>query len=179
MSHHPYEPSQDPYRQEPPPQYPAQYPPQPYSPGPQQHYPPQPYEPQPYSAQPYPPQAYQQQPHPQPPYPPASAYHGHYRPQPGYGYQHPMVAPTSGWATASLVLGIIGLLAGWCLAGIPSLVAIVAGHIGLAETRTGARDGRGLAVGGLILGYLALIPGALVFFLAVVGWLVDPTPASP
>ncbi|BEL04695.1 hypothetical protein Q0Z83_028860 [Actinoplanes sichuanensis] len=161
MSYNPYEPNHDPYRQPQP-----QFPPEPYSPGVAPPYPPQ--TPSPYPAQsfPPPPPTYQAPP---PHYGQYPGFHGHYRPHAAYGYQQPMLLPTSGWATAALVLGIVGILTGWCLAGIPSLAAIITGHIGLAETNTGTRGGRGLAVAGLILGYLAVIPGAALFFLTVVG----------
>jgi hypothetical protein len=66
--------------------------------------------------------------------------------------------PKSGAATASLVLGIVGLVIGWCLCGIPSLLAIIFGHIGLKETRNNARSGHALAVTGLIMGYVLIIP---------------------
>jgi hypothetical protein len=171
MSYNPYEPNHDPYQTPPP-----QFPPQPYSPDPDPLYPPQTYLP-PSPAQPFappPPGLHgHYQPHPghlrhhQPP----PGFHGHYRPHPVFGYQQPMFAPASGWATASLVLGVVGILVGWCLAGIPSLIAIVAGHIGLAETNSGTRSGRGLAIAGLTLGYLAVIPGVILFFLTVVGTL--------
>ncbi|SCG76571.1 DUF4190 domain-containing protein [Micromonospora coxensis] len=83
------------------------------------------------------------------------------------------VAPTSGTATAALVLGILGVLGGWCLFGLPCLLAVVLGHVGLHETRDGRRSGRGMAVAGLVLGYVFVAPMVLftvmVFFGGVVG----------
>ena len=66
--------------------------------------------------------------------------------------------------------------------GIPCLIAVIAGHIGLKDTATGERGGRGAAVAGLILGYVFVVPWALFFFLGGVGGMmeaVDPatTPA--
>ncbi|WP_062432336.1 DUF4190 domain-containing protein [Herbidospora daliensis] len=78
------------------------------------------------------------------------------------------IPPTSGSATASLVFGILGILGGWCLFAIPCFLAVVFGHIGLAQTSGGRRGGRGLAVAGLILGYLFVIP-ALLIALGVAG----------
>src|SRR4051812_43421084 len=75
--------------------------------------------------------------------------------------------PTSGVAVASLVLGIVGVFTGWCLFALPCVVAVVLGHMGLAETRSGQKEGRGLAVAGLVLGYVILAPAilfALYFF---------------
>ncbi len=68
------------------------------------------------------------------------------------------VAPTqSGMAIASMVLGITGVLLSWCLFGIPSIVAVVLGHISMRETGPGGtRTGRGMALAGLILGYVVI-----------------------
>lgn len=90
-----------------------------------------------------------QQPPPYPPQPPPGG-------QPPMYVQPVMIAAgpsTSGWATAALVLGIIGALGGWCVLGIPCFIAVYAGHVGLKATEHGARGGRGQAVAGLILGY--------------------------
>lgn len=90
-----------------------------------------------------------------------------------------MVAPpNSSWATASLVLGIVGVLGGFCLFGIPCVAAIIAGHVGMGETRNGSRGGRGQAVAGLVLGYLCLLPAALVLLFGLgFGALLDSVPA--
>jgi hypothetical protein len=89
--------------------------------------------------------------------------------QPGYGAlapYAPMVRtvppPASGTAIASMVLAIIGLLSGCCTFGIPSVLAIILGHVALSETRSGARSGHGMAVAGLVMGYLVVAP-ALAF----------------
>jgi hypothetical protein len=102
----------------------------------------------------------------------------------GHMYPPPLVVaapspPTSGWATAALVIGILGALGGWCMLGIPCLVAVIAGHVGLNDTRDGTRGGRGMAVAGLVLGYVFVVPWALFFFLGGVGAglnAVTPTP---
>lgn len=84
---------------------------------------------------------------------------GPYAPMPG---QPIFVArPNSGAATASLVLGIIGALGGWCMLGIPCLFAILLGHIGLRDTKDGTKSGHGQAIAGLILGYLCIFPWAI------------------
>jgi Domain of unknown function (DUF4190) len=67
----------------------------------------------------------------------------------------------SGRATASLVLGIISVLA--CLipiaAWIIGVIAIVLG----ATARSDARPGRGQATAGLVLGVIGILAGILVF----------------
>jgi len=84
---------------------------------------------------------------------------------------------TAGIAITSLVLGIIGLLTIW-LCGIGVLFAIpavICGHIGYSRVKksAGALAGDGLALSGLIIGYLsiallaAIIPISLMSAIAV------------
>lgn len=70
------------------------------------------------------------------------------------------VPPTSGKAVAALIMGIVSILGGACLV-IPPFVAVGLGHLARQETKTGQRGGNGMAVAGLIMGYLG-----------VVGWLL-------
>ena len=85
------------------------------------------------------------------------------------------VRTTSSLAIASLVSGILG----WTLLPVlGTLVAIVTGHMARAEIRRsgGALEGDGLAIGGLILGWLSAllwIIGIAVLFLFLGGlaWL--------
>ena len=65
-------------------------------------------------------------------------------------------AQTSGTAIASLVFGIVSWVA---LPFIGAVVAVICGHIARGEIRRqphGAIDGDGLAVAGLVLGYVQL-----------------------
>jgi|GEM_PF-4369226 hypothetical protein len=87
--------------------------------------------------------------------------------------------PTSGWATASLVLGILGLLCGWCLLGIPCLLAVIFGHLGVRATRDERRGGRRAAVAGLVLGYVALVPAVVITVLGGIGVVLDVTQPKP
>ncbi len=84
-----------------------------------------------------------------------------YAPSPGQPYGYPpygYAAPpqrTSGMAIASLVLGLVWIY--W----IGSILAVIFGHLALSETRRDPRvGGRGLAIAGLVLGYIGL--GVLV-----------------
>jgi Domain of unknown function (DUF4190) len=70
----------------------------------------------------------------------------------------------SGFAVASLVLGILGLFLSWITFGIPSMLAVVFGHVAVSRVRRGVGDGRGMAISGMVLGYLVI---ALFFFLVV------------
>ncbi|MFD0783438.1 DUF4190 domain-containing protein, partial [Micromonospora azadirachtae] len=89
------------------------------------------------------------------------------------------VPPASGAATASMVFGILGVLGGWCLFGLPCILAVVLGHVGLHETRQGTKSGRGMAVAGLVLGYVFVAPmiafTIMVFFGGIMG-ADTPTP---
>ncbi|OQA33917.1 MAG: hypothetical protein BWY57_00883 [Betaproteobacteria bacterium ADurb.Bin341] len=76
---------------------------------------------------------------------------------------------TSSTAIVSLVFGILG----WTLLPwIGSIVAIITGHMARAEIRRdpGRIDGDGMAVAGLLLGWIMLILG-VVGFLAILVFL--------
>lgn len=65
-------------------------------------------------------------------------------------------AHTSAWAIASLVLGVLSLpLLAAHLGGL-ALFAVLCGHAARSAIRRGQATGDGLAVAGLITGYLAL-----------------------
>lgn len=88
----------------------------------------------------------------------------------------PLVRPTSGMATVSMIFGIVGLLL-FCLV-IPSLVAVLTGHIALKETRGGIKAGHGQTITGLVLGYLVLIPAVAWGVIAVFGMIVSAAEGS-
>jgi len=100
--------------------------------------------------------------YPQPgPYPQPGAYPqpGGY-PQPGYqgmptwtgGAGYPST-PTNGLAIAALICGVAQVMAG-PLTGIP---AIILGHVARSRIRQTGEQGDGLALAGLILGYVGLV----------------------
>jgi Septum formation/Domain of unknown function (DUF4190) len=116
---------------------------------------------QPPAGPPYPPQPPVEPPYPPPPpggqYPqPGGQYAAPYPPPvPGYGMQPgPQAQTTSGFAVASLVLGILGA----CLLSIPF------GILGLMRTKPGGQKGRGMAIAGLVLSglWLAAVVAAIV-----------------
>ncbi|ATO13243.1 hypothetical protein CO540_04885 [Micromonospora sp. WMMA2032] len=118
------------------------------------------------------------------PYPPVSGPAGAYGPMSATPYPDPRGLPlplarpvlTSGMATASLVLGILGVLGGWCLFGLPCLLAVVLGHLALRETRDGARSGHGMAVAGLVLGYVFVGPMILFTLMVFFGSVLSAAP---
>jgi type II secretory pathway pseudopilin PulG len=88
---------------------------------------------------------------PQQPYPPQSQpYRGQFQPQ------------TDGGAIASMVLGIASFAL--CLSFITGIPAIILGHISLSKIKKsmGSLKGEGMALAGLILGYISL-PFVLIF----------------
>jgi hypothetical protein len=76
---------------------------------------------------------------------------------------------TNGYAVASLVLGITGLAV---LPVIASVLALVFGYMGRNEIDRsgGAQGGRGLAVAGIVLGWVGVAFGFLILllFLAII-----------
>jgi hypothetical protein len=109
--------------------------------------------------------------YPSAPYPPPPAYPS---PYPSYGAPFaPYAVPpparargTNGFAIASLVCGVLGLCSGF----VGALPAIVFGHVALAQINRGegTEEGRGLAIAGLVMGYLILGISALWIVLVVV-----------
>lgn len=82
-------------------------------------------------------------------------------------------------AVWALVTGVIGVLAGWCMFGLPSIAAIALGHVGVSQTKDDQMSGRGMAVAGLILGYVAIIPAIVLTFWMILGSFgaaADPSP---
>lgn len=83
---------------------------------------------------------------------------------PAAGYAPAGVAPVagnSGLAIASLILGIVGLCT-----GIAGIAAVICGHMALGRINksNGMLKGKGMAIAGLVLGYLEIV--------AMVAWVV-------
>jgi hypothetical protein len=93
--------------------------------------------------------------------PPPGPYAQYPPPYAPSGYQ---TASTNGLAIASLVLGLVG----WMACGIGSVVAVVLGFVARSQIRAsqGRQGGDGLALAGIILGFIAI---GLVVLLIVAG----------
>jgi hypothetical protein len=61
------------------------------------------------------------------------------------------------------VLGVVAVP--MCMLAVPSILAIVFGLIGLRHTAGGRREGRGLAIAGLVLGIVTLAAAVLFWTL--------------
>jgi hypothetical protein len=96
-----------------------------------------------------------------PPYPDVPRYPGYppYPPQP----------PTNGMAVASMVLGIVGITIGWFLMAIPSVLAVIFGHVALGTMRRTGQQGRGMAIAGLVTGYIVVGVVAVLLLAALAG----------
>jgi hypothetical protein len=85
---------------------------------------------------------------------------------PGNVYQQPVYPQygTSGAAIAALICGLCVLLCG-VICGIP---AIICGHVALSQIKAsgGQIGGRGMAITGLVFGYLSIV-GTLLYFVLV------------
>ena len=76
----------------------------------------------------------------------------------------------------SLVLGVLGFLTICCYGGIPlGLAAVITGYLGMknADQNPQKYGGKGMAVGGLILGAIGLVSGAVFIIFAILGGLAN------
>ena len=81
--------------------------------------------------------------------------------------------PTSGLAITALICGIAGLvLSFFVIPLVASVVAVITGHMALNQTKRDPNmGGRGIAVAGLVLGYLGLAGIALLVVALIVSFL--------
>lgn len=70
---------------------------------------------------------------------------------------------TNTFAIVSLVLGILWIL------GIGSVLAVVFGHLSLRQIHTTGENGRGMAIAGLVLGYVGAGFLALGIIFVIIG----------
>lgn len=126
----------------------------------------------------------------EPPPPPGGGYGYGYEPQQpaggGYGYQPPPPAPggygypvgtgyptasagTNGFAIASLVCALFGLL---CL-GTISVLGLIFGIIALSQIKKTGQGGHGLAITGMIIGGLATAFWVILFIAGGVSAIFD------
>lgn len=73
------------------------------------------------------------------------------------------VRQTNSLAYASVVMGGLGFVT-----GVSAIGAIITGHLALSRIRQTGEDGHGLAVAGLVMGYIVTIGGGLLLLLGVI-----------
>ncbi|HEY7351003.1 MAG TPA: DUF4190 domain-containing protein [Ktedonobacterales bacterium] len=101
--------------------------------------------------------------------------YGQYSPPPLYAppaqpvYIQPVIVgqQTNGKATAAMILGLLVFVA-WFLTGIP---AVILGHMALGEINAsgGMQGGRGMAITGLVLGYISIAGLGCICLLFLLG----------
>ncbi|ANJ27840.1 hypothetical protein ATC03_15105 [Agromyces aureus] len=80
---------------------------------------------------------------------------------PAYGAPTP--AKTNVLAIVSLVASLVGFFT-----GIGFLVGIVCGHIGISQIKKTGEQGRGMAVAGLVIGYIGLVLSIILTIVFIV-----------
>lgn len=87
---------------------------------------------------------------------------------PAANYGQPVAQKTNTFAIISLVASI----AGW-ITGITFIVGIIFGHISLSQIKKTGENGRGMAIAGLVVGYvgIALTIIGVIIFIAVLATL--------
>lgn len=102
-------------------------------------------------------------PTPPPPAPPAPPYgqQGYVQPQPGAAAAG---APTNTMAIISMISSIVGLFT----FGILCLLGVILGHISLGQIKRKNEGGKGMAVAGLIVGYIGLVGWVIALILIFV-----------
>ncbi|MFC4908805.1 DUF4190 domain-containing protein [Actinomadura gamaensis] len=79
-------------------------------------------------------------------------------------YGAPAAQSTNGMATASMVLGLVGIF--FC--GFTSVLAIIFGHIAHSQIKRTGEGGSGMATAGLVLGYIVAV-GWIIFWIFYIG----------
>ena len=94
---------------------------------------------------------------------------------PGACSPHLGAAPqkTDGLAITSLVLGILSMI--FCGVGIVTAIpAVICGHIAMGRMKKDPNlQGKGLAMAGLIMGYLGIVVSVFSLIWAIVAWIVS------
>jgi hypothetical protein len=86
-----------------------------------------------------------------------------YGQQPMYGYGYPPPAPKS---QTNAILALVLSCVGFVTCGITAIVGVIFGHIAMGKIKRGEEEGHGMALAGLILGYV-VIAGWVLYFAVV------------
>jgi uncharacterized protein DUF4190 len=80
-----------------------------------------------------------------------------------------------GLAIAALVLGLVACVLFWTVVGgfLLGLLAVVLGIVAAVRARRGRASGRGMAIGGAVLGALAVLGSGLMLALGLALWNSD------
>jgi Domain of unknown function (DUF4190) len=72
---------------------------------------------------------------------------------------------TNAFAVASFVIGVVGVFVFF----LPNILAAVFGHVALNQIKTSGASGKGLAIAGLVLGWIGVALWSLVGVLVLIG----------
>jgi hypothetical protein len=105
--------------------------------------------------------------------PPAS------QPAPAYGQTAPAYGQPTGPKTNTLaIISLVASIAGMVIIPIlASIAGVICGHISLGQIKKTGEQGRGMAIAGLVIGYVGIalwIIGGIIFF-AVLGAVLSNT----
>lgn len=76
---------------------------------------------------------------------------------------------TNGFAIAAMVNGIVAIVLGWTIIlSICGILAVVFGHVSLSQFKNEPMNGKGMAIAGLVLGYVSIGFWAFIFILAAI-----------
>jgi len=84
-------------------------------------------------------------------------------------------AKTSALAVWSLILGILSVVL--CMGVLSGIPAVICGHLARAEIRrsSGSIGGSGMALAGLITGYIGTVMGIIVMIIAIITAIALPS----
>jgi len=100
---------------------------------------------------------------------------------PGYGYPA-AAAPTNGMAIASMVVSIVAIvgLCGYGLGGLLGILGAILGHVSRKQIRERGENGDGMALAGIVMGWIATVIGvlAIVGFVIFFVWIASQDPST-
>ena len=84
-----------------------------------------------------------------------------------YNMPHAAQQKSSGLAITSMIMGIISLM-GAALLVFPPILAVIFGHVSLSKCKKDPTlGGRGMGIAGLVMGYVAIVPGLIFSAMAI------------
>jgi hypothetical protein len=76
-----------------------------------------------------------------------------YGQQPMYGYGYPPPPKQQTNAILALVLSLVG----FATCGVTAIVGVIFGHIAMGKIKRGEEEGHGMALAGIIIGYVVIV----------------------
>jgi hypothetical protein len=89
---------------------------------------------------------------------------GQYGQQPMYGYGYPPPVPKP---QTNAILALVLSCVGFVTCGVTSIVGVIFSHVAMGKIKRGEEEGRGMALAGMIIGYV-VIAGWLLYAAIIV-----------